>query len=269
MKFLACAVILCLMASTYAFSVRKTSHGLIRKARDVSTSGSAEDAEFEKMLEEMLMVVKGKCDQTSGNEQAFTNLMEGASAFVDCANSTIESLPDGDSSADDDDGESEEFSIDDVKELFKVACPLQQQLFKCLTEFSKVADGCLTAQEKETKDNFLGVVSGVADYACENEGQRVISFIENDGVDCLNNTLIEGDACQDKVKDIVDDDFTFLQTEPSCNSFSEERSCIIERIQTCNKPQITEIIDGLFNVLWTKTSCKKFRNLPEITSNAL
>lgn len=268
MKLLACAVMLCLMATTYSFSLRKTSHGLIRKARDVSSSGSAEDPEFEKMLEEVLMVVKIKCDETSGGEQAFVNLMEGAGAFVDCANSTIESLPDEAVASDED--ESAEVSIEDIKQVFQVVCPLQQQLFKCLSEFSRVVDGCLTQHEKETKDNFLGVVSGVADYVCENEGARVISFIEHDGVECLNNTLIEGDnVCEEKAKEIIEDDFTFLQTEASCNSFSEERSCIIEHIQRCNKPQITEILDGLFNVVWGQTTCKKFSALPEITSNAL
>lgn len=255
--------------ATFSFSLRKTSHGLIRKVRDASSGESGEDAEFERMLQDVLLVVKGKCDETSGDEAAFAHLMEGASAFVECANSTIESLPDDQVESDED--ESVEVSIEDIKQVFQIACPLQQQLFKCLTEFSEVVNGCLTPQEKETKDNLLGVISGVADYVCENEGSRVITFIEHDGVECLNSTLVEGpdDVCQEKAKHIVDDDFTFLQTEPSCNSFSEERSCVIEQIQKCNKPQITEIIDGLLNVVWQKTSCKKFSALPELTSNAL
>jgi len=266
MKLLAFTVILCLMATTYGLSIRKTSQGLIRKARDVSDS--AEDIEFEKALEEIIIVVKAKCDETAGNELAFQNLMEGVATAVNCFNTTIESLPDSDSASEED--SSEEVSLDDVKSLFQVVCPLQQQLFKCLTEFSKVVDGCLTVDEKETKDNLLGVVSGVSDYVCENEGSRVITFIEQEGVECVNNTLVEGDmVCAEKAKAIVDDDFSFLQTEASCNSFGEERLCILGNIQKCNKPKITEIIDGLFNVVWGATSCKKFSPLPELTSNAL
>lgn len=150
----------------------------------------------------------------------------------------------------------------DYEAVIKKVCRMKVPK-ACLVKTTEVLrQDCFKATLGKLFDRVLTLINVAYNHACYEDGKRIIEFIKNDGVNCVQQVFTDPDnkveSCIRTQFNAKDDLLASRQTaekfqELRCNLVYQMKGCFIDGMTSCSKPR--KILDDLYNELAKEVDC--------------
>ena len=223
-----------------------------------SESSSSEERAFDDAFKE-------ECVKKTGNEIAYQNYRKAKNELKPCL---IEAT-DLDSLKTDFQNIMDDSNSTDVKSLFHKHCPKRDAIFKCVDDFASVMKVCYDEDESRISDLFENVTKAVLDFACDHDGDNLIKFVENDGIDCAMEHRDEFQECvtqvQTKYPNWENEENVTRLVEMWCDATNIFGTCVTEKFKRCTNKVPSDVIGGFFELIHARSDCE---HLTKVSTNA-
>lgn len=100
-----------------------------------------------------------------------------------------------------------------IGEFLKIKCKKRSTAFWCIDKFFKALNPCFTDEENEIKESLSRQLKRVVAFVCNEEGNYIQNFMDNDGPGCMQSKQFELQFClQPLISKYSDFDVTDLNT---------------------------------------------------------
>ncbi|KAJ6645293.1 hypothetical protein Bhyg_00497 [Pseudolycoriella hygida] len=207
-----------------------------------------------------------KCKKISGDDSAFSDLMQGKIELTKCMNEW----------RDNNFNKLIETRGTDPGEFFTILCKERDGLFKCYNGLKAVKKPCSFPSEIERTDKILNFLKNIVDSMCVNEGSDLDSITSRKGAGrkCVETNMKEIKTCTNKalyaaskrllLKFVENEHFEFKIDQEDCYEFDAVKDCFVQSVDKCEDQAAKTIITSLFNNVRYETECANLINHDEL-----
>ncbi|XP_063621255.1 27 kDa glycoprotein-like [Cydia splendana] len=158
-------------------------------------------------------------------------------------------------------------------EVIQKYCPIAPQIKECVSEMVKGVAPCLPAGlDRAAVKNANALI----DFACDNKGARMTSFIKEDGPRCIRDKMFYIAYCQDAITanftkytnssgdgiSAIASSLYTISDKDWCVLVDQSLECLVNVAKSCPKPAIGKLGQEFHNIYLESLSC------PEVTQHA-
>ncbi|XP_031351280.1 27 kDa hemolymph glycoprotein-like [Photinus pyralis] len=132
----------------------------------------------------------------------------------------------------------------DLNEVVGKYCDLRVALLERVHAMMDGFANCVEVDKRNVFTQIWKVTDGLVNFVCESDGERIVSYIVEDGFQCVNDKWVPMQKCGSAAVD------KFSETWDACRGFTEVQQCVVKTMSNCSNSIPATILDELLNFLY-------------------
>ncbi|XP_031351278.1 27 kDa hemolymph protein-like [Photinus pyralis] len=201
-------------------------------------------------VDEITSAIKEECD-TNGGKGTYDKLV----TAINDMTAFIQTNFDQKQIAQEVEDSSKTGELDDV---IKKYCQLRSKSLEKVHKLIDAGINCVVEEDRSSIKLAANITESLMTFACDKDGERVALFVAEDGFACLSEKSSELEKCAegavgDKIQKNKIPKLSIQKQE--CDEVKEFQACVVKSMSSCKKDMPSEIIDALFNHIYSLSPC--------------
>ncbi|KAB0795434.1 hypothetical protein PPYR_12273 [Photinus pyralis] len=206
------------------------------------------------ILENIQKWIKDSCDK-NGGPGAYENLKKVWSEVIDFYDSHFKGF---------NQDVKEAKKTGNLSAVIKNYCRLSVPLIQSVQKLSDGAMKCSEIGFRQKLQHFRNMAEKAINYACENDGVRIISFVAEDGIDCVMGDIVSLLKCGGDISfgafDLPSTIKSFEFNQELCKNYKRIQECMVQTLGKCNKNEPAKLINDFLNEIYKSSPCHSFND---------
>ncbi|XP_022902481.2 27 kDa glycoprotein-like [Onthophagus taurus] len=136
-----------------------------------------------------------------------------------------------------------------VVDIIKGTCNRKSDLMDCAKKYEVVLDKCLDDKKKKEVAKAQQSAKSLTEYICYNDAERIQSFMNNGGMQCLKDNVNGIQQCTENVISSINTllsatsiDNLEIDEEERCKTLRKFLNCLTEKMKSCSNKKPANII---------------------------